>query len=62
LDDEETNEMESLVALKLGEMKTRILAWDPDDYTLATMKERGGWPLRNRHLDLLYQSMPVRGS
>lgn len=35
---EEKDEMENLVALKLREMKTRILAWDPDDYTLARLK------------------------
>ena len=28
-------EMELLVARKLEEMKTRILSWDPDEYTIA---------------------------
>ena len=27
--------MEQLVARKQKEMKTRILAWDPDEYTMA---------------------------
>lgn len=35
LDDQERDEMEQLVARKLKEMKTRTLAWDPDEYTLA---------------------------
>lgn len=34
LDDEEKSEMERLVARKLNEMNSRILAWDPDEYTL----------------------------
>ncbi|KAJ5146129.1 uncharacterized protein N7515_000693 [Penicillium bovifimosum] len=35
LDEKEKYEMEQLVARKLKEMKTRALAWDPDEYTLA---------------------------
>ncbi|CAG7942047.1 unnamed protein product [Penicillium salamii] len=34
---EEKDEMENLVAQKLRDMETRILAWDPDDYTLARL-------------------------
>ncbi|KAI2795233.1 hypothetical protein POX_a01838 [Penicillium oxalicum] len=43
LDDQERDEMEQLVARKLEEMKTRPLAWDPDEWTLAfhqKLKER----------------------
>lgn len=35
LDEREKDEMEKLVARKLEEMKTRTLAWDPDEYTGA---------------------------
>ena len=35
MDERERDEMEQLVARKLEEMKTRALAWDPDEYTLA---------------------------
>ncbi|KAJ6179136.1 Aminoglycoside phosphotransferase [Penicillium mononematosum] len=35
LDEEEKEEMELLVARKLMEMDTRVLLWDPDEYTLA---------------------------
>lgn len=35
LDEKEKDEMEQLVTRKLKEMNTRILAWDPDDYTAA---------------------------
>ncbi|KAJ5627468.1 hypothetical protein N7528_004895 [Penicillium herquei] len=34
LDDTEKEEMEMLVAQKLKEMDTRVLAWDPDSYTV----------------------------
>ncbi|KAJ5273863.1 Aminoglycoside phosphotransferase [Penicillium angulare] len=33
LSHEERNEMERLVAQKLEDMKTRVLAWDPDKHT-----------------------------
>ena len=35
LDKKERDEMELLVARKLNEMNVRILAWDPDEYTVA---------------------------
>lgn len=35
LDEKEKDEMEQLVTRKLKEMETRILAWDPDEYTVA---------------------------
>ncbi|KXG47692.1 Aminoglycoside phosphotransferase [Penicillium griseofulvum] len=35
LDDEERGDMERLVVQKLEEMKSRVLAWDPDEYTLS---------------------------
>jgi hypothetical protein len=35
LDEKEKDEMELLVARKLKEMNTRILVWDPDEYTVA---------------------------
>ncbi|KKK12372.1 hypothetical protein ARAM_006099 [Aspergillus rambellii] len=35
LDDAEKEEMERLVAQKLQEMETRVLAWDPDPYTVS---------------------------
>ncbi|RMJ28406.1 Phosphotransferase enzyme family [Aspergillus sp. HF37] len=34
LNENEKDEMEQLVARKLKEMNTRILAWDPDEYTM----------------------------
>lgn len=34
LDEKEKEDMEQLVALKLEEMKTRTLRWDPDEYTV----------------------------
>ncbi|CAG8359274.1 unnamed protein product [Penicillium salamii] len=40
LNDKEKAEMESLVAQKPRDMETRILAWDPDDYTLARLNVR----------------------
>lgn len=35
LDAKDLDGMESLVARKLKEMDTRVLSWDPDEYTLA---------------------------
>ncbi|KAJ6148706.1 hypothetical protein N7497_010688 [Penicillium chrysogenum] len=35
LSDEEKDEMEELVAKKVKEMESRVLAWDPDEYTLS---------------------------
>ncbi|KAL4888596.1 hypothetical protein BDV59DRAFT_196324 [Aspergillus ambiguus] len=35
LDKDVMDEMELLVAKKLGEMNTRVLAWDPDEYIVA---------------------------
>ncbi|KAJ5771291.1 uncharacterized protein N7511_003342 [Penicillium nucicola] len=35
LAEKEKNEMEQLVERKLKEMDTRILAWNPDEYTVA---------------------------
>jgi hypothetical protein len=35
LDDEERGDLERLVVQKLEEMKSRGLAWDPDEYTLS---------------------------
>lgn len=35
LDAKDLDEMESLVFRKLKEMDTRVLVWDPDEYTLA---------------------------
>lgn len=35
LDEAEKNEMELLVTRKLEEMETRVLSWDPDEYTVA---------------------------
>lgn len=35
LNEKEKYDMEQLVARKQKEMKTRILAWDPDEYTMA---------------------------
>ena len=35
LGESERDEMELLVALKLEEMNTRVLSWDPDEYTVA---------------------------
>lgn len=37
LEPEERAEMERYVALKVEEMETRVLACDPDDYTLDFM-------------------------
>ncbi|GFF84069.1 hypothetical protein IFM47457_06351 [Aspergillus lentulus] len=34
LDEKEEYEMEQLVARKLEETKTRVLAWDPDEYSV----------------------------
>lgn len=39
LDETQRDEMEQLVARKLGDMKDRILAWDPDEYTEAFRQE-----------------------
>lgn len=39
LDDAENDEMERVVARKLEEMKSRVLAWDPDKYTEAFRHE-----------------------
>ncbi|KAJ6183684.1 hypothetical protein N7519_004985 [Penicillium mononematosum] len=35
LSEEEKDEMEKLVAKKVEEMESRVLAWDPDEYTLS---------------------------
>lgn len=35
----EKDEMERLVARKVKEMETRVLAWDPDKYTVAFRQE-----------------------
>ncbi|GLB03639.1 hypothetical protein AtubIFM57258_008880 [Aspergillus tubingensis] len=35
LDRQEKDEMEKLVVRKLKEMESRVLAWDPDEYTMA---------------------------
>ncbi|PLB43302.1 hypothetical protein P170DRAFT_419194 [Aspergillus steynii IBT 23096] len=35
----EKEEMEELVALKVGEMGSRVLAWDPDEYTLSYIEK-----------------------
>lgn len=35
LSDKEKEEMEILVAKKVKEMESRVLAWDPDEYTLS---------------------------
>ncbi|KAJ5105282.1 hypothetical protein NUU61_002629 [Penicillium alfredii] len=42
LDEKERSEMEILVAQKLKEMNTRVLSWDPDDYTLAFRQQLKG--------------------
>lgn len=34
LSDQDKSDMEELVARKLEEMETRVLAWEPDDYTM----------------------------
>jgi hypothetical protein len=39
LDEKEKDEMEQLVARKMNEMSTRVLAWDPDEYTLASHQQ-----------------------
>lgn len=48
LSEKEKNEMELLVARKLEEMKTRILAWDPDEYTVAYRRELDGQRAREK--------------
>lgn len=43
LDRQEKDDMEELVSRKLEEMESRVLAWDPDEYTMAfhqQLKER----------------------
>ncbi|KAJ5654182.1 hypothetical protein N7490_001185 [Penicillium lividum] len=40
LEPEEKEEMEKYVALKLVELDTRVLAWDPDKYTLELLETR----------------------
>jgi hypothetical protein len=40
LSEKELDEMEKLVALQLRNMESRVLAWDPDDYTLAILESR----------------------
>ncbi|BCR95757.1 uncharacterized protein AKAW2_20697S [Aspergillus luchuensis] len=43
LDEQERDKMEELVSRKLEEMESRVLAWDPDEYTMAFhqhLKER----------------------
>ncbi|KAJ5206719.1 Aminoglycoside phosphotransferase [Penicillium cf. griseofulvum] len=42
LSKKEIEEMEKLVALKLEEMKTRVLRWDPDEYTVEAMAKVDG--------------------
>jgi endo-1,4-beta-mannosidase len=37
LGEREIEEMEQLVARKLEEMKTRVLEWDPDEYTVEAI-------------------------
>ncbi|KAJ9296157.1 hypothetical protein DTO271G3_5298 [Paecilomyces variotii] len=39
LNEKERDEMEQLVARKLKEMEVRILAWDPDEYTVAFRRQ-----------------------
>lgn len=34
--------MEQLIAQKLEEMKTRILKWDPDEYTFEAIAKADG--------------------
>jgi hypothetical protein len=45
LDERESEEMEKLVARKLEEMKTRVLEWDPDEYTVEAIAKaaEAGW-------------------
>ncbi|KAJ5880200.1 uncharacterized protein N7473_011253 [Penicillium subrubescens] len=40
LEPEERDEMEKYVALKVEEMESRVLAWDPDEYTLEFAKTK----------------------
>ncbi|GIJ89303.1 hypothetical protein Asppvi_008240 [Aspergillus pseudoviridinutans] len=42
LEPEERADIERLLAIKLEEMNTRALAWDPDDYT-KEVAEKGSW-------------------
>lgn len=42
LGEKEIEEMEQLVAQKLEEMKTRILKWDPDEYTVEAIAKADG--------------------
>lgn len=42
LGEREIEEMEQLVAQKLEEMKTRILKWDPDEYTVEAIAKADG--------------------
>jgi hypothetical protein len=37
---EEREEMEKYVALKVEELESKVLAWDPDEYTLEFAKVR----------------------
>lgn len=39
LNEKEKDEMGQLVARKMKEMSTSILAWDPDEYTLASHQQ-----------------------
>lgn len=39
LDEKEKDEMEQLVTQKLKEMESRVLAWDPDEYTVNFRKQ-----------------------
>ncbi|RAK97357.1 uncharacterized protein BO80DRAFT_428349 [Aspergillus ibericus CBS 121593] len=48
LDDGERAEMEELVGRKVEEMETRVLEWDPDEYTLAAQRE---WESRWEEVD-----------
>ncbi|RMJ22834.1 Phosphotransferase enzyme family [Aspergillus sp. HF37] len=43
LDEKEKEEMDELVARKLKETETRILAWDPDEYTEAFRQKLREW-------------------
>ncbi|KAJ5360810.1 hypothetical protein N7517_010001 [Penicillium concentricum] len=42
LQPEERQKLDDYVDLKLHQMKTRVLAWDPDDYTLEYMAKIDG--------------------
>lgn len=35
MNDKEKEDMEELVARKMKEMETRVLAWEPDEHTLS---------------------------